>query len=96
MEGARAVLPEVVALVVREDRDRGGVSATNYNRQRGWIHFRGWCVTKDGLLTARSADIVWDSGAYTSNTVGVAIRGSSTMYRLSGRAFSVFSIRIGS
>ena len=30
-------------------------------------------VTEDGLLTARRAEIVWDSGAYTSNTVGVAI-----------------------
>ncbi len=37
-------------------------------------------VTKDGLLTARRAEIVWDSGAYTSNTVGVAIRGSSTIF----------------
>ena len=37
-------------------------------------------VTRDGMLTARTADIVWDSGAYTSNTVGVAIRGSSTVF----------------
>ncbi len=37
-------------------------------------------VTNDGILTARSADILWDSGAYTSNTVGVAIRGSSTIF----------------
>jgi carbon-monoxide dehydrogenase large subunit len=37
-------------------------------------------VTKDGVLTARRAEILWDSGAYTSNTVGVAIRGSSTIF----------------
>jgi len=37
-------------------------------------------VTTEGLLTARSAEILWDSGAYTSNTVGVAIRGSSTIF----------------
>ena len=37
-------------------------------------------VTRDGLLTARSAEIIWDSGAYTSNTVDVAIRGSSTIF----------------
>lgn len=37
-------------------------------------------VTRDGLITACKADILWDSGAYTSNTVGVAIRGSSTIF----------------
>ncbi len=37
-------------------------------------------VTNDGVILARSADIIWDSGAYTSNTVGVAIRGSSTIF----------------
>ncbi|NQV06236.1 xanthine dehydrogenase family protein molybdopterin-binding subunit [bacterium] len=36
-------------------------------------------VTNDGMLTARTAEIVWDSGAYTANTPGVAIRGSSTI-----------------
>ena len=36
-------------------------------------------VTRDGLLLARSADILWDSGAYTAYTVGVAIRGSQTI-----------------
>jgi len=37
-------------------------------------------VARDGRLTARSADILWDSGAYTSYTVGVAIRGASTIF----------------
>jgi carbon-monoxide dehydrogenase large subunit len=37
-------------------------------------------VREDGLLLARSADILWDSGAYTSNTVGVAIRGAQTVF----------------
>lgn len=36
-------------------------------------------VTKDGLMIARSADVLWDSGAYTAYTVGVAIRGSQTI-----------------
>jgi carbon-monoxide dehydrogenase large subunit len=36
-------------------------------------------VTRDGLLLARSADVLWDSGAYTAYTVGVAIRGSQTI-----------------
>ncbi len=37
-------------------------------------------VMIDGTIVARTADILWDSGAYTSNTVGVAIRGSSTVF----------------
>jgi CO/xanthine dehydrogenase Mo-binding subunit len=36
-------------------------------------------VTRGGLMTARSAEIIWDSGAYTAYTVGVAIRGSQTI-----------------
>ncbi len=36
-------------------------------------------VTKDGVFTAREADIIWDSGAYTAYTVGVAIRGAQTI-----------------
>ncbi|MCP3998646.1 MAG: molybdopterin-dependent oxidoreductase, partial [bacterium] len=36
-------------------------------------------VTKDGIFTARQADILWDSGAYTAYTVGVTIRGSQTI-----------------
>ena len=36
-------------------------------------------VNDDGLLIARSADVLWDSGAYTAYTVGVAIRGSQTI-----------------
>ena len=36
-------------------------------------------VTKDGLLIARQADVLWDSGAYTAYTVGVTIRGSQTI-----------------
>jgi carbon-monoxide dehydrogenase large subunit len=36
-------------------------------------------VMQDGLMTARRADIVWDSGAYTAYTVGVAIRGAQTI-----------------
>jgi carbon-monoxide dehydrogenase large subunit len=36
-------------------------------------------VTRDGSLTARSAEVIWDSGAYTAYTVGVAIRGSQTI-----------------
>lgn len=35
-------------------------------------------VNRDGLLIARSVDVLWDSGAYTAYTVGVAIRGSQT------------------
>ncbi len=36
-------------------------------------------VNKDGFMIARSADVLWDSGAYTAYTVGVAIRGSQTI-----------------
>jgi carbon-monoxide dehydrogenase large subunit len=36
-------------------------------------------VTSDGILVARSADILWGSGAYTSNAVGVAIRGAQSV-----------------
>ncbi len=36
-------------------------------------------VNSDGYMTARSAEIIWDSGAYTAYTVGVAIRGSQTI-----------------
>jgi CO/xanthine dehydrogenase Mo-binding subunit len=37
-------------------------------------------VTKDGIFTARKAEIVWDSGAYVSNAAGVAIRGAYTVF----------------
>ncbi|MFH1490049.1 MAG: xanthine dehydrogenase family protein molybdopterin-binding subunit [Pseudomonadota bacterium] len=37
-------------------------------------------VKKDGTLTACSADIVWDNGAYTNNVAGVAIRGAWTIF----------------
>jgi carbon-monoxide dehydrogenase large subunit len=36
-------------------------------------------VTHDGYITARTAEILWDSGAYTAYTVGIAIRGSQTI-----------------
>ena len=36
-------------------------------------------VNRDGYMTARSAEVLWDSGAYTAYTVGVAIRGSQTI-----------------
>lgn len=36
-------------------------------------------VKRDGTLTARMADIVWDNGAYTNNAGGVAIRGAQTI-----------------
>jgi CO/xanthine dehydrogenase Mo-binding subunit len=37
-------------------------------------------VKKDGILTARKAEIIWDSGAYVSNAAGVAIRGAYTVF----------------
>jgi carbon-monoxide dehydrogenase large subunit len=37
-------------------------------------------VKRNGTLTARKAEIVWDSGAYVSNTQGVAIRGAYTIF----------------
>jgi len=37
-------------------------------------------VKRDGIFTARKAEIIWDSGAYTSNASGVAIRGSYTVF----------------
>lgn len=37
-------------------------------------------VQRDGTLVACSAEVLWDSGAYTSNTVGVAIRGAQTVF----------------
>jgi CO/xanthine dehydrogenase Mo-binding subunit len=37
-------------------------------------------VKRDGTFTARKAEIVWDSGAYVSNTQGVAIRGAYTIF----------------
>ncbi len=36
-------------------------------------------ATSDGILLAQSADILWGSGAYTSNTVGVAVRGAQSV-----------------
>ncbi len=36
-------------------------------------------VSRDGHMIARSAEVLWDSGAYTAYTVGVAIRGSQTI-----------------
>ena len=36
-------------------------------------------VNRNGLMIARSAEVLWDSGAYTAYTVGVAIRGSQTI-----------------
>jgi len=36
-------------------------------------------VNRNGLMVARSAEVLWDSGAYTAYTVGVAIRGSQTI-----------------
>ena len=37
-------------------------------------------VKRDGALTARRAEIVWDSGAYAANAPGVATRGSYTIF----------------
>jgi carbon-monoxide dehydrogenase large subunit len=37
-------------------------------------------VKKDGVLTSRKAEIIWDSGAYVSNAAGVAIRGAYTVF----------------
>jgi CO/xanthine dehydrogenase Mo-binding subunit len=37
-------------------------------------------VKKDGTLSARKADIVWDCGAYVSNSNGVAMRGAYTIF----------------
>ena len=36
-------------------------------------------MTRDGFMIARSAEVLWDSGAYTAFTVGVAIRGVQTI-----------------
>jgi CO/xanthine dehydrogenase Mo-binding subunit len=36
-------------------------------------------VTRDGFITSRHAEVLWDSGAYAAYTVGVAIRGSQTI-----------------
>ena len=36
-------------------------------------------MTRDGFMIARSAEVLWDSGAYTAFTVGVAIRGAQTI-----------------
>ena len=37
-------------------------------------------VKRDGTLVARSADLLWDSGAYASNAVGIAIRGPKAVF----------------
>ena len=37
-------------------------------------------VKRDGTLTARRAEIVWDNGAYTANAPGVATRGAITIF----------------
>jgi carbon-monoxide dehydrogenase large subunit len=37
-------------------------------------------VKRDGTLTARKADIVWDSGAYVSNSPGVVTRGAHAIF----------------
>ena len=37
-------------------------------------------VKRDGTFTARKAEILWDSGAYVSNTSGVSIRGAYTIF----------------
>jgi carbon-monoxide dehydrogenase large subunit len=37
-------------------------------------------VQRDGTLTARRAEFLWDGGAYTSNAVGIAIRGPKAVF----------------
>lgn len=37
-------------------------------------------VRRDGVLTARQAEFLWDGGAYTSNAVGIAIRGPKAVF----------------
>ena len=37
-------------------------------------------VMRDGTLTARRADFLWDGGAYASNAVGIAIRGPKAVF----------------
>ena len=37
-------------------------------------------VRRDGTLTARRAELLWDGGAYASNAVGVAIRGPKAVF----------------
>jgi len=37
-------------------------------------------VLRDGTLTARRADLLWDGGAYASNAVGIAIRGPKAVF----------------
>jgi CO/xanthine dehydrogenase Mo-binding subunit len=37
-------------------------------------------VKRDGTLTARRADFLWDGGAYASNAVGIAIRGPKAVF----------------
>jgi len=37
-------------------------------------------VRRDGILMARRADLLWDCGAYTSNAVGIAVRGPKSVF----------------
>ncbi len=37
-------------------------------------------VLRDGTLTARRAEFLWDGGAYASNAVGVAVRGPKAVF----------------
>lgn len=37
-------------------------------------------VTRDGVLTARRAELLWDGGAYASNAVGIAVRGPKAVF----------------
>lgn len=37
-------------------------------------------VLRDGTLTARRAELLWDGGAYASNAVGIAIRGPKAVF----------------
>ncbi len=36
-------------------------------------------INRDGFMVARSAEVLWDSGAYTAYTVDVSIRGAQTI-----------------
>jgi CO/xanthine dehydrogenase Mo-binding subunit len=49
------------------------------SRVAAWMKLKTG-VTKEGILTARKAEIFWDNGAYASYAPGVAIRGALTVF----------------
>ena len=57
---ARAQPDSAKDVLVRDGRDWGGISTAYFNREKGWVHFRGWCATEPLSVPPRSLALVTD------------------------------------